>query len=83
MLEFFIYVLNIISKLDGVLCYIDENLIVDIFLDVFDILCFVNGYYVIYYNERLFNVIYFNYYGCFVFNLFCEVEVYGMYFMCI
>lgn len=88
---FFLYVLNIMVKEDGMLCYKDINFIVVFILLIMNILCDVFGCFVIYYNFRK-NLLFINYdYFLKVFNNFCEVEVYGMneycyvvvYFICI
>lgn len=76
-LGFFVYVLNLINKEEGFLCYYDINyIVIDIFLELI-VFCDVQGCYVIYYNLcKLGLLLKFGYFGK-VFINFCEVEVYG------
>lgn len=75
---FVVYILNMVDKDDGILCYKDFGFIKYILLDYLIIKCEYSGKYVIYYNECWFGVYYgFDY--CYkVFGDLCEVEVYGI-----
>lgn len=59
------------------MCYNDWVYFSNIVFFVVDVFCFVIGWYVIYYNERFFELMYLYGYSKFVFVDFCEVEVYG------
>lgn len=63
-------------KENGILCFKDINFIRVIVLNFINIICFVYGWYVIYYNNRI-NCLYFDGYSSSVYNEFCEVGVYG------
>eukprot|EP00105_Crassostrea_gigas_P004906 XP_011418275.1 PREDICTED: protein draper isoform X1 [Crassostrea gigas] len=76
-LGFSVYVSNTTARLQGTLCYKDDNFTLDTIPAVFKTTCPVHGQYVIYYNERLPGVTYPNYYSNDVFSELCEVEVYG------
>lgn len=60
------------------MCYNDWVYFSNIVFFVVDVFCFVIGWYVIYYNERFFVIVYFDDYFMYVFNDVCEVEVFGM-----
>uniref|UniRef100_A0A8W8M4M2 Scavenger receptor class F member 2 n=1 Tax=Magallana gigas TaxID=29159 RepID=A0A8W8M4M2_MAGGI len=65
------------NRLQGTLCYKDDNFTRDTVPAVFTTTCPVHGQYVIYYNERLQGVTYPDDYYVFVNIALCEVEVYG------
>uniref|UniRef100_K1QZ68 Multiple epidermal growth factor-like domains 11 n=1 Tax=Magallana gigas TaxID=29159 RepID=K1QZ68_MAGGI len=71
-LGFSVYISNTTDRLQGTLCYKDDNFTVYTIPAVFTTTCPVHGQYVIYYNERLPGVTY-----PFVSVDLCEVEVYG------
>lgn len=75
MAGFFLYVSNTASKEGAHLCFHDSG---KTFLsDEQRIVCSVLGRYVIYYNERLSNKTYPDYYSKFAYYELCELEVYG------
>lgn len=79
-LEFFgflFFILNIIIKEDGIMCFRDISYIVEIIFNFFNILCCLNGRYIIYYNNRI-NFLFFVDYCINVLCEFCELEVYGI-----
>nr|XP_011417469.2 multiple epidermal growth factor-like domains protein 10 [Crassostrea gigas] len=76
-LGFFLYVSNTTDRLQGTLCYKDDNFTLDTIPAVFTTTCPVHGQYVIYHNERQPGVTYPNYYSDDVNSDLCEVEVYG------
>nr|XP_034322598.1 cell death abnormality protein 1-like [Crassostrea gigas] len=73
-LGFSVYISNTTDRLQGTLCYKDDNFTLDTIPAVFTTACPVYGQYVIYYNERLPGVTYG--YSKYVFTDLCEVEVY-------
>lgn len=81
-LGFSIYVSNTPNKSEGILCYKDNDFTVVTFPEVLDTPCHLSGQYVIYHNERLYNITYPDDYNAFVTNILCEVEVYGKYCVC-
>ncbi|XP_065938052.1 multiple epidermal growth factor-like domains protein 10 [Magallana gigas] len=76
-LGFSVYVSNTTDRLQGTLCYKDDNSTVETMPTVFTTTCPVHGQYVIYYNERRSGVTYPDGYYYFVSIALCEVEVYG------
>eukprot|EP00105_Crassostrea_gigas_P037367 XP_019921515.1 PREDICTED: multiple epidermal growth factor-like domains protein 6 isoform X2 [Crassostrea gigas] len=76
-LGFSVYVSNTTDRLQGTLCYKDDNFTLDTIPAVFTTTCPVHGQYVIYYNERLPGVTFPFYYSDGVDSDLCEVEVYG------
>nr|XP_034321489.1 multiple epidermal growth factor-like domains protein 10 isoform X2 [Crassostrea gigas] len=76
-LGFSVYVSNTSDRLQGTLCYKDDNFTRDTIPAVFTTTCPVHGQYVIYYNERLPGVAYPRGYSDTVASDLCEVEVYG------
>ncbi|XP_052693913.1 angiopoietin-1 receptor-like [Crassostrea angulata] len=76
-LGFSVYVSNTTDRLQGTLCYKDDNFTRDSIPAVFTTTCPVHGQYVIYYNERLQGVTYPDGYSKNVDIGLCEVEVYG------
>ncbi|XP_065943696.1 uncharacterized protein [Magallana gigas] len=76
-LGFSVYVSNTTDKLQGTLCYKDDNFTLDTIPAVFTTACPVHGQYVIFYNERRPGTIYPGDYSKYVFSDLCEVEVYG------
>ncbi|XP_062608625.1 uncharacterized protein LOC134270415 [Saccostrea cucullata] len=74
---FYVYVSNTTSKEDGILCFHELQTVSGTPLEDQRINCSVYGRYVIYYNERLNNVVYPSYYSQYAFSELCEVEVYG------
>uniref|UniRef100_K1Q9J7 Tyrosine-protein kinase receptor Tie-1 n=1 Tax=Magallana gigas TaxID=29159 RepID=K1Q9J7_MAGGI len=76
-LGFSVYVSNTTDRLQGTLCYKDDNFTLATIPVVFTATCPVYGQYVIYYNERLPGVTYPDYYSDHVASDLCEVEVYG------
>nr|XP_034316168.1 scavenger receptor class F member 2-like [Crassostrea gigas] len=76
-LGFSVYISNTTDRLQGTLCYKDDNFTIDTIPAVFTTTCPVHGQYVIYYNERLPGVSYPGGYSVYVTNVLCEVEVYG------
>ncbi|XP_052691406.1 cell death abnormality protein 1-like [Crassostrea angulata] len=76
-LGFSVYVSNTTDRLQGTLCYKDDNFTLDTIPAVFTTTCPVHGQYVIYYNERLPGVTYPRDYSDTVYTALCEVEVYG------
>ncbi|XP_052693255.1 multiple epidermal growth factor-like domains protein 10 isoform X1 [Crassostrea angulata] len=76
-LGFSVYVSNTTDRLQGTLCYKDDNFTVDTIPAVFTTTCPVHGQYVIYYNERLPIVTYPDGYSDNVGTYLCELEVYG------
>eukprot|EP00105_Crassostrea_gigas_P043578 XP_019927726.1 PREDICTED: protein jagged-1b isoform X2 [Crassostrea gigas] len=76
-LGFSVYVSNTTDRLQGTLCYKDDNFTRDTIPAVFTTTCPVHGQYVIYYNERLPGVTYPDEYSNDMFNGLCEVEVYA------
>eukprot|EP00105_Crassostrea_gigas_P025292 XP_011445829.1 PREDICTED: uncharacterized protein LOC105341166 [Crassostrea gigas] len=77
LIGFSVYVSNTTDRLQGTLCYKDDNFTPLTIPSVFTTTCPVHGQYVIYYNERLPGVIYPRGYSAAVFSGHCEVEVYG------
>uniref|UniRef100_A0A8W8NZW4 Fucolectin tachylectin-4 pentraxin-1 domain-containing protein n=1 Tax=Magallana gigas TaxID=29159 RepID=A0A8W8NZW4_MAGGI len=77
LLGFSVYVSNTTDRLQGTLCYKDDNFTLDTIPDVFTTTCPVHGQYVIYYNERRPGVFYPRGYSTRVGISLCEVEVYG------
>ncbi|XP_052682127.1 multiple epidermal growth factor-like domains protein 6 [Crassostrea angulata] len=78
-LGFLVYVSNTTDRLQGTLCYKDDNFTRDTIPAVFTTTCPVHGQYVIYYNERLPGATYPDEYSDYIFSDLCEVEVYGCY----
>nr|XP_034322597.1 protein draper-like [Crassostrea gigas] len=76
-LGFSVYVSNTTDRLQGTLCYNDDNFTALTIPAVFTTTCPVHGQYVIYYNERLPGVTYPNEYFKYVASDLCELEVYG------
>nr|XP_034320828.1 protein draper-like [Crassostrea gigas] len=76
-LGFSVYVSNTTDRLQGTLCYKDDNFTLDTIPAVFNITCPVHGQYVIYYNERQPRVTYPDDYSDNVSTDLCELEVYG------
>uniref|UniRef100_A0A8W8NVX0 Uncharacterized protein n=1 Tax=Magallana gigas TaxID=29159 RepID=A0A8W8NVX0_MAGGI len=76
-LGFSVYVSNTTDRLQGTLCFKDDNFTALTIPTVFTTTCPVHGQYVIYYNERLRGVTYPRGYSPNVFSYLCEVEVYG------
>ncbi|XP_052680321.1 multiple epidermal growth factor-like domains protein 10 [Crassostrea angulata] len=75
-LGFSMYVSNTTNRLQGTLCYKDDNFTTTTIPTVFTITCPVHGQYVIYYNERLKGVTYPSGYMNYAVSGLCEVEVY-------
>ncbi|XP_052696235.1 multiple epidermal growth factor-like domains protein 11 [Crassostrea angulata] len=75
-LGFSVYVSNTTDRLQGTLCYKDDNFTLDTIPAVFTTTCPVHGQYVIYYNERLPGVTYPRGYSGNVATALCEVDVY-------
>lgn len=71
------YVSNTTNRLQGTLCFKDDNFTLDTIPAVFTTICPVHGQYVIYYNERLQGVIYPVEYSNDIASVLCEIEVYG------
>nr|XP_022304858.1 uncharacterized protein LOC111111943 isoform X3 [Crassostrea virginica]XP_022304859.1 uncharacterized protein LOC111111943 isoform X3 [Crassostrea virginica] len=76
-LGFSLYVSNTTNKSDGTLCFKDTNFNLDTIPAVFNTTCFLQGQYVIYYNERLAWKTYPVGYSNYSFNELCELEVFG------
>uniref|UniRef100_K1PMY3 Scavenger receptor class F member 2 n=1 Tax=Magallana gigas TaxID=29159 RepID=K1PMY3_MAGGI len=76
-LGFSVYVSNTTDRLQGTLCYKDDDFTLYTIPAVFTTTCPVHGQYVIYYNERRPGVTYPDYYTSDVASDLCEVEVYG------
>nr|XP_034318705.1 integrin beta-like protein 1 isoform X5 [Crassostrea gigas] len=74
---FSVYVSNTTYRLQGTLCYKDDNFTPYTIPAVFTTTCRVHGQYVIYYNERLPGVTYPRGYSTDVSIGLCEVEVYA------
>eukprot|EP00105_Crassostrea_gigas_P042813 XP_019926961.1 PREDICTED: uncharacterized protein LOC109619993 [Crassostrea gigas] len=77
LLGFSVYFSNTTDRLQGTLCFKDNNFTKDTLPSVFTKNCFVHGQYVINYNERLPGVVYPGGYYWSVSIQLCEVEVYG------
>lgn len=73
------FIFNLINKEEGILCFKDNNYIRVIILNLINIICFIFGRYVIYYNNRIY-IFYLFDFSVYVYNELCEVEVYGEYF---
>ena len=78
-LGFSLFVSNTTNRLDGILCFKDNDFNISTIPSVFNTTCTVHGQYVIYYNERLEGVTYPDDYSLKAYNGICEVEVYGLY----
>lgn len=78
-LGFSVYVSNTTNRQTGTLCFKDNNFTLETIPAVVTVVCPVHGQYVIYYNERLANVIYPVGYPPIAENNVCEIEVYGEY----
>eukprot|EP00105_Crassostrea_gigas_P041994 XP_019926142.1 PREDICTED: multiple epidermal growth factor-like domains protein 10 [Crassostrea gigas] len=76
-LGFSVYVSNTTDRLQGTLCYKDNNFTRATIPAVFTTTCPVHGQYVIFYNEREPGVTYPDEYSDYVNSDLCEVEVYG------
>lgn len=76
-LGFSVYVSNTTDRLQGTLCFKDNNLTQDTIPAVFTTTCAVYGQYVIYYNERLQGGVYPEFYSRLAYSELCEVEVYA------
>eukprot|EP00105_Crassostrea_gigas_P007522 XP_011421800.1 PREDICTED: uncharacterized protein LOC105324433 [Crassostrea gigas] len=76
-LGFSVYVSNTTDRLQGTLCYKDDNFTRETIPAVFTTICPVHGQYVIYYIERLPGVTHPDIYSEYAASLLCEVEVYG------
>lgn len=76
-LGFSVYVSNTTKRLEGTLCFKDNNFTLDTIPAVVTTICPVHGQYVIYYNERLSSRTYPNEYSPYAENNLCEVEVFG------
>ena len=80
-LGFAVYISNTTDRLEGTLCFKEENFNVTTIPPVLNITCPMHGQYVIYYNERLSWRICHDENRCqYAYNDLCELEVYGMYF---
>lgn len=76
-LGFSVYVSNTTNKLDGVLCFKDNNFTLSTIPAVFNTTCPVHGQYVIYYNERRGGSSDPPDSSTYVYSEICELEVYG------
>lgn len=76
-LGFSVYVSNSTDRLNGTLCFKDNNFTIETIPAVFTTICPVHGQYVIYYNERLTEETYPDGYRSIAVNNICEIEVYG------
>ncbi|XP_065932842.1 uncharacterized protein [Magallana gigas] len=76
-LGFSVYVSNTTDRLQGTLCYKDDNFTRDTIPAVFTTICPVHGQYVIFYNERLPGVTYPDDYSGYAYTDLCEVEIFG------
>ncbi|XP_061170860.1 teneurin-4-like [Saccostrea echinata] len=74
---FFLYVSNYTQKERGKLCFHEIQNVNGTPLENKTINCLVHGRYVIYYNERKWNVTYPKYYSKKAFNEVCELQVFG------
>ena len=80
-LGFAVYISNTTDKLEGTLCFKDEDFNVTTIPPVINITCPMHGQYVIYYNDRLSWTHCSNISRCqYAYNDLCELEVYGIYF---
>lgn len=76
-LGFSVYVSNTTNRLNGTLCFKDNNFTRDTIPSVVTVVCPVHGQYIVYYNERLTGNIYPDDYHPTAENNICEIEVYG------
>lgn len=76
-LGFSVYISNTTHRLQGTLCFKDNQFNQTTIPAVFTTPCYVHGQFVIYYNERRAGVTYPSGYSTEAFNELCELEVYG------
>lgn len=74
---FSVYVSNTTDRLQGTLCFKDNQFNRSTIPAIFNTNCNVHGQFVIYYNERLSGVNYPKGYSSHAYNELCELEVYG------